>query len=96
MSDYQKKPFPQVIQFQPPGVARKGRGATSNMQGRFEVAQREEFDDGWAAEDELDEPAALRTIVTEEQAKSILSRNASPDLPFNVSLNPYRVITPEK
>jgi DNA repair photolyase len=94
MSDYQKKPFPQVIQFQPAGVARKGRGATNNMQGRFEVDRREEFDDGWAAEDELQDeqlaPAPIRTIVTEEQAKSILSRNASPDLPFNVSLNPYR------
>jgi DNA repair photolyase len=90
MSDYQKKRLPQVIQFQAPGFARKGRGATNNMQGRYEVAQREEFDDGWAAEDEQLEPAAVRTIVTEEQAKSILSRNASPDLPFNVSLNPYR------
>ncbi|SFB05950.1 DNA repair photolyase [Collimonas sp. OK607] len=90
MSEFQKKPFPQIIQFQAPGVARKGRGATNNMQGRYEIAQREDFDDGWAAEDDQLEPAAVRTIVTEEQAKSILSRNASPDLPFNVSLNPYR------
>lgn len=76
--------------------ARKGRGAVSNIQGRYESVQRVSFDDGW---DELpvdgegaaqDEPAALRTIVTEEIAKSILSRNKSPDLPFNVSLNPYR------
>nr|WP_246541378.1 PA0069 family radical SAM protein [Collimonas antrihumi] len=60
------------------------------MQGRYEVAQREDFDDGWTTEDGQLEPAAVRTIVTEEQAKTILSRNASPDLPFNVSLNPYR------
>ncbi len=78
------------MHFQAPAVARKGRGATNNMQGRYEVAQREDFDDGWTAEEGLLEPAAVRTIVTEEQAKTVLSRNASPDLPFNVSLNPYR------
>nr|WP_253273743.1 PA0069 family radical SAM protein [Collimonas arenae] len=61
------------------------------MQGRYEMDQREDFDDGWgAAEDELSEAPLVRTIVTEEQAKSILSRNVSPDLPFSVSLNPYR------
>ncbi|MEO6920781.1 MAG: PA0069 family radical SAM protein [Collimonas sp.] len=91
MSGIQTKRPPQVIQFHGPNVARKGRGATNNMQGRYETDQREDFDDGWnAAEDELSEAPALRTVVTEEQAKSILSRNASPDLPFSVSLNPYR------
>ena len=69
--------------------ARKGRGAVSNIQGRYETAQRVGFDDGWANEDE-DDAAVLRTVITEETAKSILSRNKSPDLPFNVSLNPYR------
>jgi DNA repair photolyase len=71
-----------------PLAARKGRGAVSNIQGRYEVDQRERFDDGWDEEDE-DAPVA-RTVVTDEYAKSILSRNASPDVPFNVSLNPYR------
>ncbi|WP_034292126.1 PA0069 family radical SAM protein [Herbaspirillum sp. RV1423] len=73
--------------------ARKGRGAVSNLQGRYETQQRVGFDDGWGKADEADEdgePSALRTIVTEEIAKSILSRNKSPDLPFSVSLNPYR------
>jgi DNA repair photolyase len=74
--------------------ARKGRGAVSNIQGRYEVEQRVGFDDGWgmpeAGSGEGDEPAVLRTIVTEETAKTIISRNKSPDLPFNVSLNPYR------
>lgn len=82
--------FTQVFQ------ARKGRGAVSNIQGRYETVQRVGFDDGW--DDVLDPDAdagddaepAVRTIVTEEIAKSILSRNKSPDLPFNVSLNPYR------
>ena len=97
----------------------KGRGAVSNIQGRYEVLQRIDFDDGWSVQewqerreesDSLDQkqsapsstslaatqpqPEALitppRTIVTHETARSILSRNTSPDLPFNVSLNPYR------
>jgi DNA repair photolyase len=72
-----------------PLVARKGRGAVSNIQGRYEVDQREPYDDGWA-QDEEDEPAPSKTVVTDEYAKTILTRNASPDVPFNVSLNPYR------
>jgi DNA repair photolyase len=71
-----------------PLAARKGRGAVSNIQGRYESDQRERFDDGWADEDE--EAPAFKTAVTDEYAKSILTRNASPDVPFNVSLNPYR------
>ena len=73
--------------------ARKGRGAVSNIQGRYEVEQRVGFDDGWGApesENGEEEPATVRTIITEETAKTIISRNKSPDLPFNVSLNPYR------
>ncbi|MBB3211443.1 DNA repair photolyase [Herbaspirillum sp. Sphag1AN] len=77
----------------------KGRGAVSNMQGRYEVLQRVDFDDGWASAEGADQadhhqqeidPPPLRTIVTPETARSILSRNTSPDLPFDVSLNPYR------
>lgn len=68
-------------------VARKGRGAVSNLQGRYEVNGRERFDDGW--EHHL-EDAAVHTVVTDEVAKTILTRNTSPDIPFNVSLNPYR------
>lgn len=78
-----------------PMHARKGRGAVGNMQGRFERDHREAFDDGWgAANGETDaegEPSATwKTIVVDEVAKSILSRNTSPDIPFSVSLNPYR------
>jgi DNA repair photolyase len=71
-----------------PLAARKGRGAVSNLQGRYEVNGREAYDDGWSRDE--DEPAPFRTQVTDEYAKSILSRNSSPDVPFNVSLNPYR------
>jgi DNA repair photolyase len=71
-----------------PLIARKGRGAVTNIQGRYEVDQRERFDDGWRVSE--DEAPPFRTVVTDEYAKSILTRNASPDVPFNVSLNPYR------
>lgn len=71
-----------------PLAARKGRGAVSNLQGRYEVNGREEFDDGWERDE--DEATGIRTVVSDELAKTILSRNSSPDIPFNVSLNPYR------
>ncbi|MFP5391626.1 MAG: PA0069 family radical SAM protein [Gammaproteobacteria bacterium] len=72
-----------------PLAARKGRGAVSNLQNRFEVNERESFDDGWTNDDD-DEPAPFKTHVVDEYARSILTRNTSPDIPFNVSLNPYR------
>ena len=69
-------------------LAGKSRGALSRLQGRFESAAREPFDDGWTRDDEA--PAALETQVTEERATSIIQRNDSPDLPFELSINPYR------
>ena len=68
---------------------RKGRGAAINPEGRFEKVAREAVDDGWntAPEEEL---PALKTHVTIEHAKSIISRNSSPDIPFTQSINPYR------
>ncbi|MGV8960082.1 MAG: PA0069 family radical SAM protein [Stenotrophomonas sp.] len=69
----------------------KGRGATGSMPGRFEVTTAEAVDDGWV-QDESEEFAAprLRTQVREETARSIISRNRSPDVGFNQSVNPYR------
>jgi len=67
---------------------RKARGALSHLPGRFESVTRENVDDGWTAEDE---PAApLETRVTEERVRSLMQRNQSPDLPFELSVNPYR------
>jgi DNA repair photolyase len=68
---------------------RKGRGAGINPEGRFENTQREAFDDGWntASDDEL---PSLKTHVTEERVKSIITRNDSPDIPFTQSINPYQ------
>ncbi|HVW49420.1 MAG TPA: PA0069 family radical SAM protein [Trinickia sp.] len=68
----------------------KGRGAITNLQGRFERDQREAVDDGWAPDTGEGALPALKTHIFEENAKSILTRNASPDIPFSVSLNPYR------
>jgi DNA repair photolyase len=92
MPDHDRDTDAQTPLPQPSLTARKGRGAVSNLQGRHEVHAREAFDDGWAHEEAENDNgnSAIRTQVTFEQAKSILSRNASPDIPFNVSLNPYR------
>lgn len=71
-----------------PAPARKGRGALSNPEGRFETRRSERVDDGWGSLDEALPP--LETIVRAETARSIISRNASPDIPFEQSINPYR------
>lgn len=67
---------------------RKGRGSASNRSGRFEAYQCEAVDDGW--DREAEDPPPLRTTVTIENARSIITRNRSPDLPFDRSINPYR------
>lgn len=66
----------------------KLRGALSQIQGRFETAQRSPFDDGWTQEE--DAASSPQTTVTEERARSIIARNESPDIPFEQSINPYR------
>ena len=71
------------------GAVYKGRGATLNLEGRFESVQRDPFDDGWEATPEL-APGRPATTVTPERARSIISRNDSPDIPFTHSINPYR------
>ena len=64
------------------------RGALSQIQGRFETEARAPFDDGWSRNDEPLAP--LQTTVTVERARSIISKNDSPDIPFDQSINPYR------
>jgi len=66
---------------------RRGRGAATNISGRFENVQREEFDDGWGA---LDELPPFKTEVILEKARNIITRNDSPDISFDRSINPYR------
>jgi DNA repair photolyase len=70
------------------GVA-KGRGATINPEGRFEIYNREAAEDGWFQEPP-EEPTRPRTIIAIERAKSIITHNDSPDIGFSQSLNPYR------
>jgi len=64
----------------------RGRGALSNQSGRFERESLEPFDDGWG----LEELPPFKTTVVLEKAKSIISRNQSPDIPFERSINAYR------
>ena len=70
--------------------AHKGRGAASNPEGRFESTRHQAEDDGWQSA-LLDEDAPRpRTEVTEERARSVISRNDSPDIAFDQAINPYR------
>ncbi|MEX3015043.1 PA0069 family radical SAM protein [Gymnodinialimonas hymeniacidonis] len=64
-----------------------GRAALSNDVGRFERHVREEVDDGW---DIVEEASPLRTEVTEEVPRSVITKNTSPDISFDRSINPYR------
>ena len=69
--------------------ARKGRGATSNPEGRFETVRAIPFDDGWGTLEE-DLASSLHTTVAEDVNRTIITENQSPDIPFERSINPYR------
>lgn len=66
---------------------RHGRGSVTNAGGRFEPRVTEAFDDGWGEPDDL---PPFRTETTMERAVTIITRNQSPDIPFDRSINPYR------
>jgi DNA repair photolyase len=66
---------------------RRGRGAQSNASGRYEPLARVSFDDGWQAIDDL---PPFKTTVTVDATRKIITRNDSPDLSFDRSINPYR------
>ena len=66
---------------------RRGRGAHSNNSGRYEPLARISFDDGWQAIDDL---PPFKTTVTVDATRKIITRNNSPDLSFDRSINPYR------
>ena len=65
----------------------KGRGARSNASGRYEKDQREEVNDGWDLDEDL---PPLRTDVTLEKPRKIITFNTSPYVGFDRSINPYR------
>ena len=76
-----------------PPAQRKGRGAGSNQTGRYETEQREAVDDGWGSaggQSEDDGLPALRTDVTIETPRKIITSNTSPFVDFDRSINPYR------
>ncbi len=66
---------------------RRGRGAQSNASGRYEPLARIAFDDGWRS---LDELPPFKTQVTIDATRKIITRNDSPDIGFDRSINPYR------
>jgi DNA repair photolyase len=71
----------------PPRERIKGRGTASGVDARFLDWQREAFDDGWDPGEAEPPPA---TTVAVEHPRTIISRNQSPDIPFEASINPYR------
>lgn len=79
-----------------PPAPRKGRGAGSNQSGRYETERREPIDDGWGdgsqtrAVNDGEELPPLRTEVTIEKPRKIITSNTSPYVDFDRSINPYR------
>lgn len=66
---------------------RRGRAAGINPSGRYEPVSRHVFDDGWGSIEEL---PPFKTEVQVEKPRSIITRNSSPDISFDRSINPYR------
>ena len=66
----------------------KGRGALSNPGSRFDRTTTEAVDDGWYADEEP--PTSIATTIEPDRAKSVITTNDSPDIPFDYSINPYR------
>src|SRR5947209_5398200 len=66
---------------------RRGRGAQSNASGRYEGIARVAFDDGWQS---LEDLPPFATQVSIDATRKIITRNESPDIGFDRSINPYR------
>lgn len=86
------RPRTEEAEVRPPPLEAKvtpqrGRGAPSNESGRYERHARIAEDDGWGA---AEAPPPLATTVTFERPKTIITRNDSPDISFDRSINPYR------
>ncbi|SEM54273.1 DNA repair photolyase [Luteibacter sp. UNCMF331Sha3.1] len=67
--------------------AHRGRGAASNPEGRFERTRAVAEDDGWYREEDERRP---QTETREELARSVITRNDSPDIGFDQAINPFR------
>src|SRR5579864_7568862 len=66
----------------------KGRGARSNDSSRYDIQKRVNFDDGWSRDDK--ELPPIKTEIIRDTTRTIITRNDSPDISFNQSINPYR------
>ncbi|MCB5198007.1 PA0069 family radical SAM protein [Loktanella sp. TSTF-M6] len=71
----------------PPRQRTPGRAALSNPDNSFDRITAEGVDDGWHMDDDL---PVLRTSVTDEVPRRVITRNTSPDISFDRSINPYR------
>lgn len=71
-----------------PTAMRRGRGVLSNAAGRYEATQTAVTDDGWNSV--LEGAAAIPTRLIRDASKTIVTRNQSPDISFDRSINPYR------
>jgi DNA repair photolyase len=69
-------------------LVEKGRGAGSNPAGRYESTRLEAVDDGWGSLEEL--PRRPETALSPDRPKRAITRNDSPDVPFEQSVNPYQ------
>jgi DNA repair photolyase len=87
-----RQPIPVAPVVYVPSGSFKGRGTAWALQHRFSVDQRESYDDGWGTleQEATVERLAPGTEVIHEQVKSILTGNDSPDIGFDLSINPYR------
>lgn len=81
MTQAPQSPFAPVI---------RARGTAQNDPSRFDPYTREVLDDGWLDTAEVEARAPVRTTVRNERARRILTKNQSPDIPFDRSINPYR------
>lgn len=70
-----------------PDTPIKGRGTSSNPDNRYARFTTESFEDGWWQDEDQ---ASRATVVREEQSRTIITSNHSPDIPFDQSINPYR------
>ena len=88
LDDLDIPPMPDTMMRAP---ARKGRGATMNPPSRFDRETANPFDDGWETlNGEFSELPPLRTSLTRDASRSVISWNQSPDLGFDRAVNPYR------
>lgn len=76
------------LKIQEKPLLRRGRGAASNVTGRFESLRHQDIDDGWSSYTEPD--TAVTTQWRDDSNRTIITRNQSPDIHFDRSINPYR------